>query len=263
MKRLAVSLLAILAFSLPAAALAHDLIPVALQEFVEQNPGATPEEIRAFADAQAPGFASRFRDGVEIANAVRDRETSALDTFLDFARIGVEHILSGPDHVLFVLSLLLVFVGVREVLRLTAAFTVAHSITLALSGLGILTLSPRVTEPLIALSIAYMAITSVFLRRTRFFGAASKPFGVFFFGLFHGLGFAGLLQELSIPREKFLLSLLSFNVGIEIGQLLIVAAALPLIYLLRKKAWYPVAVKVAAACIAVLACVWVVQRIVG
>ncbi len=82
----------------------------------------------------------------------------------DFFRIGVGHILSGPDHILFVLSLLLVFISWKDILKLTGIFTIAHSITLILAGTGILVLSSRIVEPMIALSIAYVALTSVFLK---------------------------------------------------------------------------------------------------
>ncbi|MBC7708256.1 HupE/UreJ family protein, partial [Polaromonas sp.] len=86
---------------------------------------------------------------------------------------------------------------------------------------------------------------------------------VFFFGLFHGLGFAGLLQEIQIPQDKFLASLVSFNIGIEIGQLIMVAAALPFIYAFRNKKYYPLCIKIIAVIIATIALFWMVQRIVS
>ena len=241
---------------------AHDLIPPELQQYVTDHPNATPQEIEAFANQQSPEFAKKFRDGAQILNIVRNRQTSFFDNAFDFVKLGIGHILSGPDHILFVLSLLLVFVSLREILNLTTTFTVAHSITLVLSGLGILTISPRITEPLIALSIVYVAITSVFFRDNKFIGGErGKIASVFFFGLFHGLGFAGLLREIQIPPDKFISSLFAFNVGIELGQLFIIMLALPVIYLFRHKPWYPAFIRILALCIAGLALVWIVQRL--
>ncbi len=205
-------IIAIISLSLisyfPVNVFAHDLIPKELEVYIQEHPNATGDEVKAFADSQSPDFAKKFKDGAEIVNIVRNRDTNFLDNMWDFLKIGVGHILSGPDHILFVLSLLLVFVGIRDILRLTATFTVAHSITLVLSGLGILTVSPRISEPLIALSIAYVALTSVFLHDNKYVGQQrGKVISVFFFGLFHGLGFAGLLKEIQIPADKFISSL--------------------------------------------------------
>lgn len=245
-------------------AYAHDLIPRALQDFVATHPGATAQEIKAFADSQGPELAAKFASGEQIIAIIRNQETSLLDNAFDFLKLGVEHILSGADHILFVLSLLLVFVGLKDILRLTGIFTIAHSITLALSGLGLLVVSPRITEPLIAFSIAYVAITSVFFAKSKLVsGASNKAASVFFFGLFHGLGFAGLLREIQIPQDKFVSSLFSFNVGIEIGQLLIIVLALPFILWARSKSWYPRFLQVVAVLIALVALYWVVERVIA
>ena len=168
----------------------------------------------------------------------------------------------GTDHVLFVLSLLLIYTTFRREVLLLTVFTLAHSISLIVAGTGILTLSSRVVEPIVALSITYMAITSVFLKHIKMFGGhGNKVSTVFIFGLFHGLGFAGLLKDIQVPDERFISSLLSFNVGIEFGQFAIVAAVLPFIYLFRNKKWYPKAVKVVAVTIATVGLFWGFQRI--
>ena len=254
------SIILIFGYSTPL--LAHDLIPKELQAYVEKNKNATPEEIKAFVDQQNPEFSKNFKNGEEIISIIRNRQTSIIDNAVDFIKLGIEHILSGLDHILFVLSLLLVFISIREILRLTATFTIAHSITLILSGLGIITLSPKITEPLIALSIFYVAITSVFFSHRTFIGSQkAKIISVFFFGLFHGLGFAGLLKEIQIPEDKFISSLFSFNVGIEIGQLTIILLTIPFIYYFRNKRWYGIYIKVFAICIAALSLFWMIQRI--
>lgn len=257
-----VILLTAVSSGVPHTAEAHDLIPRALQEYVIAHPNATPEEIKAFADKQDPEYAQKFKNGAQIIAIAQNQQTTPLDNALDFLKLGVMHILTGPDHILFVLSLLLVFVSVGDILRLATIFTVGHSLTLFLSSSGILTVSPRISEPLIALSIAYVAITTVFFKGNKYLDTKySKPASVFFFSLFHGLGFAGLLREIQVPHDKFAVSLLSFNVGIEIGQIIIISLALPFIYLCRNKPWYPKVIKLFSAVIAAIALFWFVQRV--
>lgn len=246
----------------PSRAFAHDLIPRQLKVYIQEHPNATPEEIKQFADEQSPEFAQKFRDGAEIVRMARDQKTSFLDNMFDFLKLGIKHILSGPDHILFVLSLLLVFATWKDILKLTATFTVAHSITLILAGTGMLTLTPRIVEPMIALSIAYVAISTVFFKNA-LFKEKGKIAAVFFFGLFHGLGFAGLLKEIQVPQDKFASSLLSFNLGIEGGQLIIVSLAFPFIFLFRKKKWYPSVIKAVSVIIASIAIFWLFQRLLG
>ncbi|MBI3442870.1 MAG: HupE/UreJ family protein [Candidatus Sungbacteria bacterium] len=241
---------------------AHELIPQAVVEFMKKNPNATPEEIEHFVIFEAPIFRSKFKNIDDLVKIVRNQNTGWFDNAYDFAKLGVKHILNGPDHILFVLSLLLAVAAFREMLRVTSAFTVAHSISLILAGLGILVISPRIIEPLIAFSIAFVALTTVFLKGTRFEMRTTHKLGtVFFFGLFHGLGFAGLLQELGIPQGKFLSSLFSFNVGIEIGQLLIVAAGLPVILLIRKTSWHNLIIRISALTIGIIGLVWGIERV--
>ena len=247
----------------PAVTFAHDLLPKQIVEYLSAYPGATPEEIRSYARTLDPEVAAKFTSREDVIRVLRNRDTSVWDNMRDFLVLGVGHILSGADHILFVLSMLLVFGSVWELLKLTTTFTVAHSITLFLAGAGIITLSPRISEPLIAFSIAFMAIATVFFRGRLIGENRGKIATVFFFGLFHGLGFAGLLKEIAIPEDKFISSLFSFNIGIEIGQLVIISLALPLIFYCRKKVWYPKFIKLFALCISVLALYWVTVRILG
>ena len=215
-----------------------------------------------FANEQAPQFTQKFRDGVAIVNLIQNQKSSFLDNIKDFIVLGFNHILSGYDHILFILSLLLIFISWKEILKLTGTFTVAHSITLILAVTGAITLSPRIVEPLIALSIAYVAFTTVFLRGKLFVGEErGKIASVFFFGLFHGLGFAGLLKEIKIPDDKFISSLVSFNIGIEFGQIFIVLLVFPFIYFFRHKLWYPKTIKVFASIIIAVALYWFIQRV--
>ncbi len=245
----------VFSFSLLApVASAHELLPKALQEYIVEHPDATTDEIQDFIRAQAPEFAEKYGDKDKVIEIIRNQDTRLFDNMYDFMKLGVGHILAGADHILFVISLLLVFVSVREILKLTITFTIAHSITLILAGTSVFVLSSKIVEPIIALSIAFVAVTSVFLKDNRYFGSLkSKLVMVFAFGLFHGLGFAGLLEEIHVPKEKFVSSLLAFNIGIELGQILIVLVALPLILY----------AKIIAVIIALLGIFWAVQRIVG
>lgn len=240
---------------------AHELLPKNVIMYIQTHPDASPQQIEDYIKTSSPGLSKKVKSQQDVIRIVQQK-TSLVDNSLDFIKLGVKHILSGPDHILFVLSLLLVFLGIRNVLRYTGTFTVAHSITLILAGSGILTLSSRIVEPVIALSIAVVALATVFLQRNAYISNLKSKLGiVFFFGLFHGLGFAGLLKEIQIPQDKFLSSLFSFNIGIEIGQLIIVAAALPFIYAFRNKKYYPSAIQIIAVVIAAIALFWMVQRI--
>jgi hydrogenase/urease accessory protein HupE len=248
-------------FGLHQTAAAHELIPKVLQEYITEHPDATSDQIKAFILSQTPEFAEKYKDQDKMIEIIRNRDAGLWDNMYDFAEIGVRHILSGLDHILFVLSLLLVFVSVREIFRLTITFTIAHSITLILAGTGMLVLSSKIVEPIIALSISFVAVASVFFGNRKWIGdMKAKIIMVFVFGLFHGLGFAGLLEEIHVPEEKFVSSLFAFNIGIEIGQLIIVAVALPLILLARKKSWYPRVIQGIAIVIGALGIFWAIQR---
>lgn len=241
---------------------AHELLPKELLEYIQKNPNASPADIENYLNSKPDIYKndSGYKD--KIIQAVRSPKQGFFHNGYDFLKIGIQHILDGPDHILFVLSLLLVFTSLRDILKLTAVFTIAHSITLILAGSNLLVLGSRIVEPLIALSIAYVAITTVFFKHISFFHSLlGKQVGIFIFGLFHGLGFAGLLSELGVPGERFISSLLSFNVGIEFGQIIIVAIALPFILRFHKKLWYGKIIKVAAAAISGLALFWFIQRI--
>jgi len=145
-----------------------------------------------------------------------------------YVRTGIAHILSGPDHVLFVLGLLLLGQSLGAVLRTITAFTIAHSITLSIAALGLFVPSARIVEPLIALSIVTIAFENLRARASAG-GFDYRPLVAFVFGLVHGFGFAGALADAGLTARALWLALGSFNVGVEIGQALIVIAAVPVI----------------------------------
>ena len=183
-----------------------------------------------------------------------------LRTAWRYLKLGFTHILpNGLDHMLFVLGLYLLSSRPRTVLWQVSAFTVAHSITLGLSMYGLVSVPPRIVEPLIALSIAYVAIENIFLSELKSWRIAL----VFAFGLLHGMGFAGALKELGLPRSEFLTALLTFNIGVEAGQLTVIAAAFLLVgWHYSNRVWYRARVVVpASAMIACMAIYWTIQRL--
>jgi hypothetical protein len=144
-------------------------------------------------------------------------------TVAEYAGLGFTHILpKGLDHILFVVGLFLLGTRWRALLLQITLFTVAHSVTLGLSMLGVVSLPPSIVEPLIAFSIAYVAIENLFTTEL----SAWRSALVFLFGLLHGLGFAGVLGELGMPRGQFGVALVSFNVGVELGQLTVIGLAM-------------------------------------
>jgi hypothetical protein len=177
-----------------------------------------------------------------------------------YLRLGFTHILPrGLDHVLFVLGIFLLAVDLKPVLWQVSAFTLAHTITLALTVYGVVSLSPRIVEPLIALSIVYVAVENVFTSKLH----AWRPVVVFCFGLLHGMGFAGVLTEIGLPRSEFIPALLSFNAGVECGQLTVILAAFLLLGLpFRRKPWYRQRIVIPGSLlIAAIGLYWSIQRV--
>ena len=189
-------------------------------------------------------------------------EQSGLALAWQYLTLGFTHILpAGPDHVLFVLGLVLLTTRIRPLLAQITAFTLAHCLTLALALEGVIALPARVVEPLIALSIAYVAIENLVTRRL----TPWRPALVFAFGLLHGLGFAGVLAELGLPETNRILALVSFNLGIEAGQLSVVALAYGLVlYHFKDRIWYRTRLtNPASIAIALIGFYWTAQRVSG
>jgi hypothetical protein len=203
---------------------------------------------------------------------LEEGSVSWFHTFLDYLKEGVWHIWTGFDHILFLCSLLLPavlvrrdgrWIGVtefgaafRNVLKIVTAFTLAHSITLSLAVLGFITLPSRLVESAIALSVIAAALNN--LRPVVQDRIWLVAFG---FGLIHGLGFANALAELGLPSSALAVALVSFNLGVEAGQLAIVSVLLPAAYLCRNRWLYPRLVLGAGSCaIAVIASIWLIER---
>ena len=156
--------------------------------------------------------------------------------FLDYLLIGFEHIIpAGFDHILFIVCLFFLSKDLKTIIFQASMFTVAHSITLGLAMNGIIKPPPAIVEPLIALSIVLLAVENILTNKLRSWRMAM----IFLFGMVHGMGFAGALAELGIPRYAFASALISFNVGVELGQLAIILALYFLIArTVSDKSWY-------------------------
>jgi hypothetical protein len=195
--------------------------------------------------------------------------------FVEYLQAGIWHIWSGIDHLLFLLSLLLPAVLVRRkrhwaavpqaapallnILKVVTAFTLAHSLTLSLAALDIIRLPSRLTESVIAASIIVAALNNVFPLVTE-----ARWRIAFAFGLLHGFGFATVLSEMGLPRGARLVSLVAFNLGVEVGQLAVVLTIMPLVYIVRSTRFYQGALMPwGSTGIAGLALVWLIQRAVG
>lgn len=183
---------------------------------------------------------------------------------VEYSKLGVEHILLGIDHLLFVLALLLITHGGWKLVKTVTAFTVAHSITLALAVLGFVHVPQAPVEAVIALSIVFIAVEIVYGHRGKEGITAKSPWIVaFVFGLVHGFGFAGALTEIGLPQGHIPAALLFFNVGVEIGQLVFIAAVLSVLVALRRlRIRVPRGAELLPAyVIGSVAMFWVVQRI--
>jgi hypothetical protein len=213
--------------------------------------------------------------GATAARMFELEHPSAWSAFVEYLRAGVWHIWSGIDHLLFLLSLLLPAVLVRRhnrweavpmaapaftnIVKVVTAFTLAHSITLSLAAFDLIRLPGRLTESVIAASIIVAALNNVFPRITE-----GRWRIAFAFGLLHGFGFASVLADMGLPQGARLVSLVAFNLGVEVGQLAVVLAVMPLAYLARSTSFYRRGVMPwGSSAIAALALVWFVQRATG
>jgi hydrogenase/urease accessory protein HupE len=216
------------------------------------------ETVERIARASAPGF--------EIA-----AHPSVLHAAGRFFRLGVEHIFTGWDHLAFLLALLLLGGKLRNLAAIVSSFTLAHSVTLALAALGVVVAPARLVEPAIAASVVAVAAENLWAlrpggdRATRIREAVGHRWRLtFVFGLVHGFGFAGALRELELPRAALAAGLVSFNLGVESGQLLLVAAAVPLLAALgRLRGFRAAGVPVLSLSIALLGLVWLGERLTG
>jgi hydrogenase/urease accessory protein HupE len=210
-------------------------------------------------------------DGAQIAAKVESNDDRALvfpaqgnasgerSSFGDYVALGVSHILTGYDHLLFLGALLVVTRRPRTMIAIVSCFTLAHSVTLALAALDVVQLPSRLVEPLIAASIVFVAVENI-LRRDEPRGRWALTFA---FGLIHGFGFASVLKETGLGSGQGLIApLLGFNLGVELGQLAVAAVVLPLLFMFRRR-WAgiaPQAAFAASSLVAAIGAYWLLER---
>jgi hypothetical protein len=247
-----------------------DNVPVHYSLFFDVDPTH-----RGLVQWSADGLQSSARvfSATTAEQALARTPPSTWETVRQYIAEGAWHIWIGFDHILFLLALLLPAVLIRrasgttdfldiakDVLKVVTAFTVAHSITLSLAALQIISLPSRWVESAIAASVVLAALNN--LRRQTHQPGRARWLMAFVFGLIHGFGFASVLADLGLPQQALVLALVAFNVGVELGQLAIVAAFLPIAYALRKTAFYQVGVlRAGSVAIALLAAYWLAQRV--
>lgn len=199
--------------------------------------------------------------GIISAHPIDDLDKlSTADVGWVYLQLGFTHILPfGLDHILFVLGLFLLSPKLKPLLWQISAFTVAHSITLSLAMFNVVNIPSNIVEPVIALSIVFIAVENIATKNLKPWRIAI----IFLFGLIHGLGFAGVLKELGLPQNQFVTALITFNVGVELGQITVVLVAFILVgFWFRSKNWYRERVTIpGSVLIAIIASYWTVQRI--
>jgi uncharacterized membrane protein len=182
------------------------------------------------------------------------------DVIWFYLKLGFAHIVpAGADHILFVVGLCLLSTKLKTILWQATAFTIAHSITLALSMKNIIMAPAAIVEPIIALSILFVALENIVMQKLR----AGRIAVVFLFGLIHGMGFASSLNEIGLPPNQFVNSIVSFNAGVELGQVAVIAAVFALLVIpFRDKSWYRKRVVIPmSSLISIVALYWAVERI--
>jgi hypothetical protein len=203
------------------------------------------------------------RPSIEFA-FVEDKRSASVELsgatgtgWLSFIEMGAEHILSGPDHLLFLLALLAFARGVWPIVKIVTGFTIAHSITLSLAALGLVEVPSRVVEPLIAATIVWVALENLVFPN----GAHWRWLIAAVFGLVHGLGFASALTELGLPRDAMVRALIGFNVGVELGQLAFVAVVMPVVVWLAKPGRFAALPQALSVVVALAGGFWLVERL--
>lgn len=195
-------------------------------------------------------------DLIDMSNLIAK---PAMSVFVDYIWVGFEHIIPlGWDHILFVVGLFLFSIKLRSLLWQVSAFTLAHTITLALGMLDVISLPAYIVEPLIAATIVYVAVENILFKKMTWW----RPLLVFCFGLLHGLGFASVLTEFGLSAQSFVAGLIGFNIGVELGQLAVILICFVLFgFWFRYKSWYRSVIVVnGSAAIGLIGGYWFIER---
>lgn len=226
-----------------------------------------PVVIRQFEDIKKENmiFSTYLQPGEISAELSSQSNTTASQTIVEYIILGIEHIVpKGLDHILFIFGVFFFAVKLKPLLWQVTMFTLAHSLTLILASLKLVFIPASIIEPLIALSIGYVAFENIFQRQDKFRSNSNiiRYAVIFFFGLIHGLGFAFVLEDIGLPTGQLILSLLSFNIGVEIAQIGLVFLAYLLMFYPSKQLWYRKAIQIPfSLVIGLIGIYWFFERV--
>jgi len=230
---------------------------ISVADHLDQTLGATHHVIALFTwqgGSQSHSFSSKTPEAVVQLSAASSHAPSSAASFFP---LGVEHIATGYDHLLFLLALILCGGHLKSLIKIITAFTLAHSLTLGAAALGLVSLPSALVEAVIALSIAYVAFENLFPR----FAISRRWTISFLFGLVHGFGFSSVLQEIGLPKDSLVWALLNFNLGVEAGQLVAVLIALPALLWLNKQTYAQRVIQALSAIVMLVGLGWFVERL--
>ena len=226
-----------------------------------------PVVIRQFEDINKENmiFSTYLQPGEISAELSPVSQTTMSQTIIEYIILGIEHIVpKGLDHILFIFGVFFFAVKLKPLLWQVTMFTLAHSLTLILASLKLVFIPASIIEPLIALSIGYVAFENIFQRQGKFHSRSNaiRYAVIFFFGLIHGLGFAFVLEDIGLPTGQLILSLLSFNIGVEIAQIGLVVLAYLLMFYPSKQLWYRKAIQIPCSLvIGLIGIYWFFERV--
>ena len=226
-----------------------------------------PVVIRQFEDISKENmiFSTYLQPGEISAELSTISQATISQTIIEYIILGIEHIVpKGLDHILFIFGVFFFAVKLKPLLWQVTMFTLAHSLTLILASLKLVFIPASIIEPLIALSIGYVAFENIFQRQGKFHSRSNaiRYAVIFFFGLIHGLGFAFVLEDIGLPTGQLILSLLSFNIGVEIAQIGLVVLAYLLMFYPSKQLWYRKAIQIPCSLvIGLIGIYWFFERV--
>ena len=226
-----------------------------------------PVVIRQFEDISKENmiFSTYLQPGEISAELSPLSQATMSQTIIEYSILGMEHIVpKGLDHILFIFGVFFFAVKLKPLLWQVTMFTLAHSLTLILASLKLVFIPASIIEPLIALSIGYVAFENIFQRQGKFHSRSNaiRYAVIFFFGLIHGLGFAFVLEDIGLPTGQLILSLLSFNIGVEIAQIGLVVLAYLLMFYPSKQLWYRKAIQIPCSLvIGLIGIYWFFERV--
>tara|TARA_B100000900_G_scaffold299051_1_gene257581 strand:+ start:1866 stop:2984 length:1119 start_codon:yes stop_codon:yes gene_type:complete len=226
-----------------------------------------PVVIRQFEDISKDSmiFSTYLQPGEISAELSPLSQATISQTIIEYVILGMEHIVpKGLDHILFIFGVFFFAVKLKPLLWQVTMFTLAHSLTLILASLKLVFIPASIIEPLIALSIGYVAFENIFQRQGKFHSRSNaiRYAVIFFFGLIHGLGFAFVLEDIGLPTGQLILSLLSFNIGVEIAQIGLVVLAYLLMFYPSKQLWYRKAIQIPCSLvIGLIGIYWFFERV--